>query len=297
MSAQLPDAPVAPSIPIPAAGAPTVARGGGWARSLGIAIPAGVLVAIFFLCFVWPLFGTVPAPTGGNILDANQSAFSEGHFLGTDAVGNDIWSRLLYGGRASLEIALAVQLIGLVLGGGVGAIAGYRGGAADLIVSRVVDVLIAFPVLVLALAVAESLGPSKLNTIFALSFFSVPAFARISRAATLQLREQTFILAARLSGTSGSRILLRHVAPNILPQLITFGLLGMGVIIIIEGALSFFGLGVPPPAPSWGNMIADGQGVLSAEPRLVLIPSAALFITVLAFNLLGDALRARWSAA
>jgi peptide/nickel transport system permease protein len=184
-----------------------------------------------------------------------------------------------------------------VLGGGVGAIAGYRGGAADLIVSRLVDVLIAFPVLVLALAIAESLGPSKLNTIFALSFFSVPAFARISRAATLQLREQTFILAARLSGTSGSRILLRHVAPNILPQLITFGLLGMGVIIIIEGALSFFGLGVPPPAPSWGNMIADGQGVLSAEPRLVLIPSAALFITVLAFNLLGDALRARWSAA
>jgi len=297
MSAQLPDAPVAPSIPIPAAGAPTVARGPGWARSLGIAIPAGVLVAIFVLCFVWPLFGSVPAPTGGNILDSSQPAFSEGHFLGTDAVGNDIWSRLLYGGRASLEIALAVQLIGLVLGGGVGAIAGYRGGAADLIVSRVVDVLIAFPVLVLALAIAESLGPSKLNTIFALSFFSVPAFARISRAATLQLREQTFILAARLSGTSGSRILLRHVAPNILPQLITFGLLGMGVIIIIEGALSFFGLGVPPPAPSWGNMIADGQGVLSAEPRLVLIPSAALFITVLAFNLLGDALRARWSAA
>jgi peptide/nickel transport system permease protein len=297
MSAQLPDAPVAPSIPIPAAGAPTVARGRGWARWLGIAIPAGVLVAIFFLCFVWPLFGTVPAPTGGNILEANQPAFSEGHFLGTDAVGNDIWSRLLYGGRASLEIAVAVQLIGLVLGGGVGAIAGYRGGAADLIVSRVVDVLIAFPVLVLALAIAESLGPGKPTTIFALSFFSVPAFARISRAATLQLREQTFILAARLSGTSGSRILLRHVTPNILPQLITFGLLGMGVIIIIEGALSFFGLGVPPPAPSWGNMIADGQGVLSAEPRLVLIPSAALFITVLAFNMLGDALRARWSAA
>ena len=124
----------------------------------------------------------------------------------------------------------------------------------------------------------------------------MPAFARLSRAATLRLREQTFMLAARLSGTRAPRILLRHVAPNILPQLVTFGLLGMGVIIIIEGALSFFGLGVPPPAPSWGNMIAEGQGVLSAEPRLVLIPSAVLFVTVLAFNLLGDALRARWSA-
>jgi peptide/nickel transport system permease protein len=297
MSAQLPDAPVAPSIPIPAGGAPTVSRRRGIGRSLGLAIPAGVLVGIFVLCFVWPLFGMVPAPTGGNILDANQPAFSDGHLLGTDAVGNDIWSRLLHGGRNSLEIALAVQLIGLVLGGGIGAIAGYRGGPVDLIVSRMLDVLIAFPVLVLALAIAESLGPSKLHTIFALSFFSVPAFARISRAATLQLREQTFILAARLSGTSSPRILLRHVSPNILPQLITFGLLGMGVIIIIEGALSFFGLGVPPPEPSWGNMIADGQAVLSAEPRLVLIPSAALFVTVLAFNLLGDALRARWSAA
>ena len=246
---------------------------------------------------MWPLFGTVGKPTGGDILNANIRPFRPGHLFGTDPVGNDIWSRLLYGGRNSLEIALAVQLIGLVLGGGIGAIAGYRGGPVDLVVSRVLDVLIAFPVLVLALAIAESLGPSKVNTIFALSFFSVPAFARISRAATLQLREQTFILAARLSGTNGTRILLRHVSPNIMPQLITFGLLGMGVIIIIEGALSFFGLGVPPPAPSWGNMIADGQGVLSAEPRLVLIPSAALFITVLAFNLLGDALRARWSAA
>jgi peptide/nickel transport system permease protein len=130
----------------------------------------------------------------------------------------------------------------------------------------------------------------------ALSFFSVPAFARISRAATLRLRERTFILSARLSGTGHARVLLRHVAPNVLPQLVTFGLLGMGVIIILEGALSFFGLGIPPPNPSWGNMIFDGQNILSAEPRLVLVPSAFLFVTGLSFNLLGDALRSRWSA-
>jgi peptide/nickel transport system permease protein len=190
-----------------------------------------------------------------------------------------------------------VQLIGLFVGGGLGALAGYRGGYFDLLASRLLDVLIAFPVLVLALAIAESLGPSKLNTIFALSFFSVPSFARIARAETLQLRERTFILASKLSGTSDARVLARHVTPNILPQLLTFGLLGMGVIIILEGALSFFGLGVPAPAPSWGNMIADGQAVLSAQPRLVLLPSAFLFITVLCFNLVGDALRARWSAA
>jgi peptide/nickel transport system permease protein len=268
-----------------------------WMASLAIWIPAGVLLLIFGLCFLLPLFGGVPRPTGGDVLEASLPLFSPGHFLGTDEVGNDVWSRLLHGGRSSLQIALAVQLIGMIGGGMLGALAGYRGGVLDMILTRVLDVLIAFPALVLALAIAQGLGPSKLNTIWALSFFSVPAFARISRAATLRLRERTFMLAARLSGTSAPRILVRHVAPNILPQLITFGLLGMGIIIILEGALSFLGLGVPAPAPSWGNMIAEGRNVLSAEPRFVLLPSAFLFITVLAFNLLGDAVRARWNVS
>jgi peptide/nickel transport system permease protein len=298
MSAQLPETPAQMPTALtlsPAAGEP-IARGRGWVRSLDVAIPGAILLFLLFLFFVWPLIGPVGKPTGGNILNANLEPLSSGHVLGTDPVGNDIWSRILYGGRASIEIALTVQLIGLVVGGSFGAFAGYWGGALDVVLMRILDVLIAFPALVLALAIAQSLGPSKFHTILALSFFSVPAFARISRAATLRLRERTFILAARLSGTGSPRILLRHVAPNILPQLVTFGLLGMGVIIILEGALSFFGLGIPPPNPSWGNMIFDGQGILSAEPRLVLVPSAFLFVTVLAFNLLGDALRSRWSA-
>jgi peptide/nickel transport system permease protein len=297
MGAQLPETEAQiPAITLaPSAGEP-IAHRRGWMRSLDVAIPAGALVVLLLAFFVWPVIGPVGKPTGGNILNANIEPFSQGHLFGTDPVGNDIWSRILYGGRSSIEIALAVQLIGLVVGGTFGAFAGYRGGVLDLGLMRILDVLIAFPALVLALAIAQSLGPSKFHTILALSLFSVPAFARISRAATLRLRERTFILAARLSGTGGPRMLLRHVAPNILPQLVTFGLLGMGVIIILEGALSFFGLGVPPPNPSWGNMIFDGQGILSAEPRLVLVPSAFLFVTVLAFNLLGDALRSRWSA-
>ena len=297
MGAQLPEA-EAGGAAATLAVAPTVAEPSarrGWTRNLDIAIPGALIALLLFLCFVWPLFGTVPPPTGANILDANLPSFSPGHPLGTDQVGNDLWSRLLYGGRNSLEIALAVQLVGLILGGALGAIAGHRGGAPDIVLTRMLDVLIAFPVLVLALAIAQGLGPSKLNTIWALSFFSVPAFARISRAATLQLRERTFMLAATLSGTPTWRILVRHVAPNVLPQLVTLGLLGMGIIIILEGALSFLGLGVPPPNPSWGNMISEGQQTLSAEPRFVLYPSAVLFVTVLAFNLLGDALRARWS--
>jgi peptide/nickel transport system permease protein len=158
----------------------------------------------------------------------------------------------------------------------------------------VLDVLIAFPSLVLTVAVAQSLGPSQRNTIFALAFFSVPAFARISRAATLRLRDQPFMVAAKLCGTRTTRTLLRHITPNILPQLVTFCMLGMGIIIVIEGALSFLSLGIPPPNPSWGNMIADGQQSLSATPMLVVWPCVALFVTVLAFNLLGEMLRERW---
>jgi peptide/nickel transport system permease protein len=279
-----------------AVGPPGARSGGRWRTSLPIAVPAAMLVAIFAACFLWPLVGSVPRPTGGSILESNLPAFSHGHFLGTDPVGNDEWSRLLYGGRTSLEIALAVNAIGLVVGGLLGSLAGYLGGWRDSVMMRVLDVLIAFPSLVLALAIAQGLGPGELHTIWALCFFSVPAFARIARAATLRVRQQTFMVAAKLSGTSHRRIVLRHVAPNILPGLVTFALLGMGITVVLEGALSYLGLGIPPPAPSWGNMIAQGQQVLSAQPRYVLLPSAALFITVVSLNLLGDGLRTRWSS-
>jgi len=299
MGAQLPEA-EAGGAAATLAVAPTVAEPSarrGWTRNLDVIIPGALIGLLLFLCFVWPLFGTVPPPTGGNILDANIPSFSPGHPLGTDQVGNDLWSRLLYGGRNSLEIAFAVNVIGLVVGGLLGAFAAFWGSFTDTVIMRVLDVLIAFPSLVLALAIAQSLGPSKLHTIYALSFFSVPAFARLARAQTLRLRERPFMLAARLAGTRAPRILLRHITPNIMPALVTFGLLGIGVTIILEGALSFLGLGIPPPQPSWGNMIFDGQAVLSAEPKLVLLPSAFLFVTVLAFNLLGDALRARGNAS
>jgi peptide/nickel transport system permease protein len=265
-------------------------------RNLKITIPAGMLFVIFFLCFLGPYVFAVPPPTYTNILDANEPLFSAHHVLGTDQVGYDIWSRILYGGRTSLEIALAVNGIGLVVGGMFGAVAGYFGGLRDAVMMRFIDVLIAFPAIVLAIAIAERLGPSEFHVILALTVFSVPAFSRLGRAATLPVREQTFMVAARLSGTRTPRILLRHVVPNILPQLITFMLLGMGITVVLEGALSFLNLGIPAPAPSWGAMIAGGQTVLTAEPRLVLVPSVALFLTVLTLNLLGDGLREHWSS-
>jgi peptide/nickel transport system permease protein len=271
------------------------ARRGSRLRNLEIALPAAVLALIAAACFLGPLVLPVPPPIGGSVLESYLDAGSPGHLLGTDPNGNDILSRILHGGRSSLVVAVAVNLLGLAVGGTLGALSGYLGGAVDTVIMRVLDVLIAFPSLVLTLAVAQSLGASQTNTILALAFFSIPAFARISRAATLRLRELPFMAAAQLCGTPGRRVLLRHIVPNIAPQLITFGMLGMGIVMVIEGALSFLGLGIPLPAPSWGNMIAQGQQSLSATPMLVVWPCAALFVTVLAFNLLGETLRARWS--
>ncbi|RBY82405.1 ABC transporter permease [Geodermatophilus sp. TF02-6] len=271
------------------------ARRGRWRRSLGVAVPGGMVALIVAACFLGPVLFDLPSPVGGNILESYLPAFSPGHLLGTDPNGNDILSRLLYGGRASLFIALAVNVLGLVVGGTLGALSGYLGGVVDTVIMRVLDVLIAFPSLVLTLAVAQALGPSMRNTIFALAFFSIPAFARVARSAVLRLREMPFMAAAQLCGTPAWRVLFKHLAPNTAPQLITFGMLGMGIVIIIEGALSFLGLGIPDPAPSWGNMVATGQLSLSATPMLVVWPSLALLVTVLSFNLLGENLRARWS--
>jgi peptide/nickel transport system permease protein len=295
MGAPLPDA-LAPDVAearADAAAEPAAPRRGR-ARTLEIWIPAGILILIMAACFLWPLVYPVPPPTGGSILDAGLPPFSPGHILGTDPVGNDILSRLLHGGQVSFEVAIAVNLIGLVVGGLLGILAGYRGGPTDAVVSRVLDVFIAFPALVLALVIAEALGPSELHTIWAISFFAIPAFGRLARSATLRLREQTFMLAARLSGTGTWRMVLRHVVPNIAPQLTTFALLGAGIVIILEGALSYLGLGIPPPGASWGNMIALGAQTLTASPELVLIPSLCLFVTVVCLNLLSDGLRARW---
>ncbi len=293
MATQIPDTLLPGGAPVPVAGS-GARRTRRWPADPEIVVPAVILFLIVGACFLWPLVYPLPPPVGGSVLNAGLPPFSPGHILGTDPVGNDILSRVLYGGRVSLEVGVATQVIGLAVGATMGAVAAYYGGAADAVVMRVVNVLIAFPALVLALAIADGLGPSELHVIWALSFFTVPAFARISRAATLRLHSQTFMLAARLSGTPGWRVLVRHVTPNIMPQLVTFSLLGMGVVIILEGALSFLGLGIPVPGPSWGNMIALGQGTLSASPELVLIPSLFLFATVLSLNLLGDGLRARW---
>ena len=265
-------------------------------RALRLWVPAGILIALLFMCFVWPYIYSIPPGDSGSILAASLPPFSPGHWLGTDPNGVDIFSMLVYGGQVSFEISLAVTAIGMIIGGTIGLTAGYFGGWADSVLSRVIDVLIAFPALVLVLAVAEVLQPSETHLIWALSVFSVPAFARVTRGSTLTVRTLPYITAARLSGTSNRKIIFKHVLPNVIPGIVTFSLLGIGIVIILEGALDYLGYGIPPPTASWGAMIANGQTVLTAQPEYVLVPSIVLVIVVAALNMLGDALRERWGA-
>jgi peptide/nickel transport system permease protein len=265
-------------------------------RALRLWVPAGVLILLLAICFLLPLVVTLPSPTKGNIIDNNLPPFSPGHILGTDVQGVDIFSQLVYGGQVAFEVGISVTAIGIAIGGTLGVIAAYFGGWVDAVISRVFDILIAFPAIVLALVIAEGLGPTEMHVIWALAVFGIPAVGRVARGATLTIRGLPFMTAARLAGTRRWRIIARHVVPNIMPNIVTFSLLGLGIIIILEGALDFLGYGIQPPTPSWGNMIATGQQILSAQPEYVLIPSIALLITVAALNMLGDALRERWGA-
>lgn len=265
-------------------------------RALRLWVPVGVLILILAICFLLPLVVTLPSATSGNIIYNNEPPFSPGHLLGTDVQGVDIVSQLVYGGQVAFEVGISVTVIGIAIGGTLGVIAAYFGGWVDAVISRVFDILIAFPALVLALVIAEGLGPTEMHVIWALAVFGIPAVGRVARGATLTIRGLPFMTAARLAGTRRWRIIARHVVPNIMPNIVTFSLLGLGIIIILEGALDFLGYGIQRPTPSWGNMIADGQQILSAQPEYVLIPSIALLITVAALNMLGDALRERWGA-
>jgi peptide/nickel transport system permease protein len=296
MAAPIPDATLATPAPprLPSLVNARRLRAQRLGSALRLWVPAGVLILLLAICFLLPLVVTLPSSTNGDIISNNEPPFSPGHWLGTNVQGVDIFSQLVYGGQVAFEVSLAVTVIGIAVGGTLGVVAGYFGGWVDAVLSRVLDVLIAFPALVLALVIAEGLGPSEFHVILALSVFAIPAVGRIARGATLTIRGLPYMTAARLSGTRPWRAIARHILPNILPGIVTFSLLGVGVVIILEGALDFLGYGIPAPKASWGNMISNGQQVLTAQPEYVLIPSIALLITVVALNTLGDALRERW---
>lgn len=211
--------------------------------------------------------------------------------LGTDALGRDVLSRLIVGARVSLTIALSVLAIALCVGTTAGMAAAWKGGWVDTLVMRTADVTFAFPELIVAILVAAMLGPGIVTVIISLSLVSWPGIARIVRALVLSLRGELYIDAAIVCGTSPARILLRHCLPNIVPALIVRASVGVGFIVMAEATLSFLGLGVQEPLPSWGGMIRDGLTALRTDPHLSLAAGAALGTTIIGFNLLGDGLR------
>lgn len=215
------------------------------------------------------------------------------HLFGLDELGRDILSRLLVGARISLMVGLAVVSVSSSLGILMGSIAGYYGGRIDQLISRVMDVLLAFPGILLAIALVAVLGPSLTNVILALSFIGWVGYARLVRAQVLRVRELEYVQAARALGAKTPRILLRHVIPATLPTVIVQATLGMAGAIIAEASLSFLGLGVQPPTPSWGTMLDAGRSHLFDAPHLTLFPGLAIALLVLGFNFLGDGLRDR----
>ncbi len=256
---------------------------------------------LFFAALAWITLivlaalcaGMLPMP-GPNDMDMlSRRALPGGaHLLGTDSLGRDTFSRLIHGARISLTVGLLAPVIAVLIGGSLGMLAGYFRGRFEILATGGADVLLAFPPLVFALAVTAYLGQSIQNMIFVLGVLGIPAFTRVARAVTLSLSEREFVVAARALGATHARILIRELLPNVALPLLAFFLLAVAVTIVAECALSFLGLGVPPPAPSWGSMIGEGRESLDIAPWLAFLPSGIMFVTVLSFNLVGDTLRA-----
>jgi peptide/nickel transport system permease protein len=211
--------------------------------------------------------------------------------LGADEFGRDILSRVIYGTRVALLVGTVSVAIALALGLVIGSLAGFAGGWADAAIMRLVEVLLAFPYLLLAIAVVSALGPGTLNTTIAVGIWGAPPVTRIVRAAVLALRETEYVRAARALGASSVALIGRHILPNVLPTIVVYGTLFMANAILVEAALSFLGLGVQPPAPSWGLMVSTGRDFLLVAPHIATIPGLAIMAAVLGFNLLGDGLR------
>ncbi|MGY3446981.1 ABC transporter permease [Bradyrhizobium sp. USDA 4473] len=253
-------------------------------------IAAGWMVLVFAVAIFADLL-PLPSPTDMDMLE-RRAPISAEHWLGTDGLGRDELSRLIYGARISLIVGLCAPMIGVTIGGALGMLAGYFRGRFESFVVGSMDVLLAFPPLILALAVTAYLGQSIFNLTCILGVLGIPAFMRVSRAATLSLARREFVIAAQALGATHARILLRELLPNVMLPLLAFFLLGVAVTIVVEGSLSFLGLGVPPPISSWGSMIGEGRESLDVAPMLAFIPAIAMFLTVLAFNLIGDTMRA-----
>lgn len=259
------------------------------ARHRGAAVGM-VLLALFLLAAV---FAPVIAPRDplAQMLDEGLSRPSASHWLGQDKFGRDVLSRLIHGARLSLAVGLGTVGISLLIGLAAGSLTGFLGGAADRIFTGACDVLLAFPGILLAIGIAAVRGPSFGNVLFALSVLGWVGYARVIRAQVLSVKTREFVASARAVGSSPARLLLRHILPNAISPILVEATFGIARAIVAEAGLSFLGLGVAAPTASWGSMIGEGRHFLFIAPHLVTAPGAAILLTVMAFNFIGDGLR------
>ncbi len=250
----------------------------------------GTLVGLLLLATVFAAY-LAPYDPYAQDLEQSMEPPSAVHIMGTDRYGRDMFSRVLVGAQASIASTFILVLVISVFGTIVGTLCGYYGGTADNIVMRISDICLAFPGLVFAMAVAALLGGGVSNAVIALAVISWPKYSRVARSQTLSLKSAPFIHAARLSGSSSEKIILRHILPNIMGPIMVTAMLDIGTMMMELAGLSFLGLGAKPPMAEWGNMMSSGRSMLQTYPWLVLSPGAAIFVSVVLFNLLGDTVR------
>lgn len=249
------------------------------------------LIFILLICAM-AIFAPLIAPYDPTEIIARRGAeASVAHPLGFDDIGRDLLSRIIYGTRPALIVGLVSTFVSVVIGVLVGAVAGYFGGWTDTILSRIIDTLMAFPLLALLLLLASVLGPSLTTTVVVIGVTTWARFARVVRADVMALKETDFVTAARATGVRNGRIIINHLVPNILGPVIVLASLGIGGVIILEAALSFLGLGLQRPTPSWGLILSDGRAWIRQLPHITTYPGIMIFLTVLAFNLFGDGVR------
>ena len=263
-----------------------------WLRCRKSWVTTAALVVLIGLVFV-TLFGPAIAPYDPLKPDFRNALAppSTEHLFGTDQLGRDILSRVLYGARVSVSIGVFAVLLGLFAGTSIGLVAGYSGGRVDAFLMRSIDVMLAFPGILLAILIISIFGSSVANIVVALAVFSIPTFARVSRSSALSIKNLEYVQAAVSTGSSAFRILAIHILPNSLAPVVVYGTLRTATAILGGAALSFLGLGIAPPTAEWGLMVSQGRDVLRSAPFVMMFPGLAIFVTVLAVNLLGDALR------
>jgi peptide/nickel transport system permease protein len=250
-------------------------------------------LAIIVIIILTAIFADVIAPydyRAQNLLLIAEPP-SRDHLLGTDDLGRDILSRIIHGARVSLQVGFVAVSISLIVGGTLGALAGYYGGNLDNVVMRFMDVLLAIPSILLAIAIVSAFGGGLGNVMIAVGIATIPVYARIVKASVISIKEQEFIEAARAVGATDARIILKHILPNSMAPIIVQGTLGVAIAILSAAGLSFIGLGIEPPTPEWGAMLSSGRHLIRRAPHVATFPGVAIMITIFALNLLGDGLR------